>query len=268
MTWKSLFDAAGACLAAREPEEKLALTARAVAGWRAGELTLDGSVAAEPIGEQPGLPARLRLVRPRELPQRRPDTVEGRAVLFHALTHIEFVAIGLAWDAVYRFRDLPADYYDDWVRVAEEEAYHFTMLREHLNGLGADYGDWPAHNGLWEMARKTADDPLVRMALVPRCLEARGLDVNPGIRARLAAVGDERGTELLDIILRDEIGHVAIGDRWFRHLCAERTLAPEETYRTLIADYLGGWPRGPYHLEARRRAGFSERELSSLEGNE
>lgn len=262
---ETLFAAAQACLAACEAGEKVRLTRETAGAWRAGRLSLDSGTDAEPIGE-PGRPARLRLVTPRELPRRRPTTQEGRAVLYHALAHIEFNAINLAWDAAYRFRGMPEAFYDDWVRVADEEAHHFTLLRDHLRALGHEYGDFPGHNGLWEMAGKTAHDPLVRMALVPRCLEARGLDVNPGIKAKLLEVGDEIGAGILDIILRDEIGHVAVGDRWFRFLCSERGLNPEVTYRSLIEQYMTGPLRGPFHRDARLEAGFTEAELAYLEG--
>lgn len=265
MNETNLFDAALACLRAAEAADKVALTRATAQAWRDGRLSLTAATAAQDIAAA-GRPARLHLVMPRDLPQRRPDSREGCAILFHALTHIEFNAINLAWDAVYRFRGMPDAFYGDWIRVAEEEACHFELLRAHLNTLGADYGDWPGHNGLWEMALKTAHDPLVRMALVPRCLEARGLDVNPGIQAKLRGAGDEEGCALLDIILRDEIGHVAIGDRWFRHLCAERGLEVEATYRQLMDEYMKGPPKGPFHLEARRRAGFSEAELAYLQG--
>ncbi len=260
-----LFSAAESCLTTCEAEQKVAATHAAAEAWRNGRLSLEQPAAPEPIGE-PGRPARLRLVLPRDLPQRRVTAPEGRAVLYHALTHIEFNAINLAWDAAYRFRGMPRAFYDDWVQVADEEAYHFRLLRDHLRSVGHDYGDFPGHNGLWEMARKTAHDPLVRMALVPRCLEARGLDVNPGIKARLLEVGDETGAALLDIILRDEIGHVAIGDRWFRYLCNQRDLEPESTYRALVDEYMSGPLRGPFHTAARRKAGFTEAELAYLEG--
>jgi uncharacterized ferritin-like protein (DUF455 family) len=262
----SLFSAAERCLRAVEPGEKVALTRDAAAAWRGGGLSLLGGEAPLPIGE-PGRPARPPLVSPRELPKRSPASAEGRAVLYHALTHIEFNAINLAWDAVYRFRGLPQAFYDDWVRVADEEAYHFTLLRDHLRSLGHEYGDFPAHDGLWRMAIDTAHDPLVRMALVPRCLEARGLDASPAIRAKVLDAGDTAGAALLDIILRDEIGHVAIGDRWYRALCRERGLEPEGTYRALVAEYMKGPLRGPFHHDARRQAGFSEAELAYLEGS-
>ncbi len=200
------------------------------------------------------------------MPRRELNGPEGHAALIHALAHIEFTAINLALDAVYRFSGLPAGYYGDWLRVAAEEALHFRLLRDHLRGLGRDYGDFPAHEGLWDMARKTADDPLARMALVPRLMEARGLDVTPGIQDKLRGFGDRSGAAILDIILRDEVGHVAAGDRWFRHLCTERGLAPEPTYRSLIAECSAPRPRRPFNLTARLAAGFSRDELADLAG--
>lgn len=260
-----LFDAAEHCLACAEPAAKAAATVEVARRWRAGELTLQSDGKAAPIGE-PGRPARPELVAPRDLPRRGLGSAEGHAALIHAIAHIEFNAINLAWDAVYRFRDLPRAFYDDWVRVADEEAYHFGLVRDHLRELGFDYGDFPAHNGLWEMAQKTAGDALLRMALVPRVLEARGLDVTPGIMRRLAAQGDEAAVAVLAVILRDEVGHVAIGTRWFHHLCAARDLPPEETFRRLFDQYMSGRASGPLHRSARRRAGFSEDELNFLEG--
>ena len=250
---------------ASDPDEKVRMTQAAAQAWRDGELSLMDAIEVEEIPE-PGRPENLQLVQPRDLPRRKPTTPEGRAILIHALTHIEFNAINLGWDAVYRFHGMPKQYYDDWVRVADEEAYHFTLLREHLRELGYEYGDYPGHNGLWEMANKTAHDVMVRMALVPRCLEARGLDVNPGIKAKLVESGDEKAGELLDIILHDEIGHVAIGDRWFRYLCQQREIDMESTYRELVEHYMKGQLRGPFHFEARRQAGFTEAELAYLDG--
>jgi uncharacterized ferritin-like protein (DUF455 family) len=245
------------------PDEKLRLTAEVAGAWLAGNLSLEAEGPPAPIGE-PGRPARPRLVPPRELPARGLGSPEGRAAFVHALAHIELNAINLAWDAVYRFRGLPREYYADWVGVAEEEARHFALLRAHLRGLGHEYGDFDAHDGLWAMARATASDPLERMALVPRVLEARGLDVTPGMRARLAAAGDPEGAAILDLILREEIGHVAAGSRWFRYLCAARGLAPEPTFQGLVAGRFRGALRGPFNLEARRVAGFTEVELDAL----
>lgn len=260
---ENIFAAAAACIAESDAAEKAGVSRATAARWRAGELPLTPASAPRAIAA-PGRPPRPLLVSPRELPRRGFNTLDGRAALIHAVAHIEFNAINLAWDAVYRFRGLPRDYYDDWARVADEEAYHYTLLRERLRALGYDYGDFPAHNGLWEMAEETAHDVLVRMALVPRVLEARGLDVTPGMMERLREAGDEETAALLEIILRDEIGHVAIGTRWFRHISAERGLDPEETFRSLIGAYLKGRIKGPFHHAARLQAGFSEEELASL----
>jgi len=262
---ENLFDAAYRCLVATDPDEKVALTQRLAEGWRAGVFALEGGAAVERLHE-PGRPVRPQLVQPRNLPKRKPTTPEGLAVLFHALTHIEFNAINLGLDALYRFRDMPHDYYSDWIQVADEEAYHFGLLRDHLRSFDHDYGDFDAHNGLWEMALETDYDVMARMALVPRCLEARGLDVSPGIRAKLVEAGDEAGAALLDIILLDEIGHVAIGNRWFHQLCNERGVDVESSYRALLERHMKGQIRGPFHREARLEAGFSAEELDYLEG--
>jgi uncharacterized ferritin-like protein (DUF455 family) len=170
---------------------------------------------------------------------------------------------------VYRFRDQPHEYYNDWLQVAAEEAYHFSLLRERLRTFAHDYGDLPGHDGLWDMARRTAHDPLVRMALVPRVLEARGLDATPGMMSKLRQAGDEETAAILAIILRDEIGHVEIGSRWFKQLCAQRALDPEKTFQTLLAQHFNGGLRGPFNIEARLSAGFSPGELTMLEtGND
>ena len=187
--------AAAACLACADPDEKLRLTAVAAQAHAAGALCAGPGVAAQAIGE-PGRPSRPRLVLPRDVPQRGLGSEEGRAALVHAVAHIEFNAINLAWDAVYRFRDMPEAYYADWVGVAADEARHFALLRTRLRELGHDYGDFDAHNGLWQMARKTAHSCLARMALVPRVLEARGLDVTPGMIARLRGVDDNRSSSM------------------------------------------------------------------------
>ncbi|EON12197.1 ferritin-like domain-containing protein [Pandoraea sp. SD6-2] len=233
--------------------------------------------ASDPAGEAeahdagiPGRPALPRLVSPRELKHRAVTSVEGRAALLHALAHIEFNAINLALDALWRFDGLPAAYYDDWLRVAAEEAYHFTLLSTHLKSLGDAYayGCFPAHDGLWEMARRTSGDWLARLALVPRTLEARGLDASPPIKAKLASAGDAAGAAILDIILRDEIGHVAIGNRWYRWGCERAGCDPIETYSRLAIQYRAPRLRGPFNLEARRAAGFDDDELAALQASE
>jgi uncharacterized ferritin-like protein (DUF455 family) len=225
----------------------------------------DPSLEIAAPADLPGRPALPQLVRPAELARRPAATASGRAALLHSIAHIEFNAINLALDAVWRFGGMPEAYYRDWLRVADEEATHFTLLCERLQAHGTAYGDFPAHNGLWEMAEKTAGDVLARMALVPRTLEARGLDASPAVRAKLAAAGDEVSARVIDVILRDEIGHVAIGNRWFRHLCEQRGLEVHAAYAGLSAAYAAPRLRGPFNLAARRAAGFDEAELRALE---
>lgn len=212
-----------------------------------------------------GRPGRPRLVAPKRLPRRGLGTVAGRTALVHAVAHIEFNAVNLALDAALRFEGMPDDYYRDWLRVAHDEARHFRMLRRRLNELDADYGDLPAHNGLWDMAEKTAHDALVRMALVPRVLEARGLDVTPGMIERLRQAGDEKTVSLLEVILEEEEVHVAIGTRWFRYLCEQRGVEPESTFERLLRSHAREQVRGPFNRPARRRAGFTDPELERLE---
>ena len=221
-----------------------------------------------PVG-LPGCPARPELRTHLDVPRRSPFTAPGLAALIHAVTHIEFNAINLALDAAWRFDGMPQAYYLDWVKVAAEEAYHFSLLRAHLQSLGHDYGDFPAHTGLWDMTAKTSGDVLARMALVPRTLEARGLDATPAMQAKLRRVGTPAAlgvVAILDIILRDEIGHVAIGNHWYRHLCSQRGLDPVSTYALLASRYEAPALKGPFNLAARRAAGFEETELALLGG--
>ena len=258
---RSLFVALGAALATPEIGQKLALTAAVAADWQAGNLDWRDATAVDLVC---GRPARPELVPPKMLPQRGVQSPAGRARMLHAIVHIEFSAINLALDHAARFRGMPEQYYADWIGVAAEEAYHFTILRQRLQALGHDYGDFPAHAGLWDMAEKTAGDVLARMALVPRLLEARGLDATPPIRNKLAQAGDDESARLLDIILRDEIGHVGLGDAWFRRLCGERNLEPESTYRQLLETFDAPWPQAPLNESARLEAGFSRAELAAL----
>ncbi|MFZ2294980.1 MAG: ferritin-like domain-containing protein [Polaromonas sp.] len=215
----------------------------------------------------PGCPMRPELRSHLDVPKRSPFTPEGLAALLHAVTHIEFNAINLALDAIWRFEGMPQAYYLDWLKVAAEEAHHFSLLRALLQSMGHDYGDFPAHTGLWDMTRKTEADALARMALVPRTLEARGLDATPPMQAKLRKVGTPdalRAVAILDVILRDEIGHVAIGNHWYRHLCAQRGLEPVATYAVLARQYAAPRLKGPLNLDARREAGFDDAELAQL----
>jgi uncharacterized ferritin-like protein (DUF455 family) len=217
----------------------------------------------EPAG-LPGRPTRPALVDPARLPRRSAFTVTGRAALLHAIAHIEFNAINLALDALWRFEGLPEAYYRDWLQVAAEEAQHYTLLAGHLATLGHAYGDFDAHDGLWAMAEQTRADFVARMALVPRTLEARGLDATPAIQRKLARAGDARAVAILAVILRDEVGHVAIGNRWYRWACARARLEPLAHYALLAQRHGAPRPKPPFNLEARRAAGFDDDELAAL----
>lgn len=261
----SVFACAALCLRLADPAAKLAATARAAQAFAAGRLALDADAPPpEPIAV-PGRPPRPRLVSPRALPHRGLGTPEGRLALLHAVAHIEFNAINLAWDAVYRFRGMPYDYYRDWIGVAADEARHFSMLHARLAELGGAYGDFDAHDGLWEMAVKTADSCLARMALVPRVLEARGLDVTPGMIARLRGCGDAASAAILEVILHEEVAHVAAGSRWFAWCCARECRDPDATFAALIAEHARAALKGPFNRDARLAAGFSAVELARLE---
>ena len=225
---------------------------------RVAALTCIAPVAAAPL--QPGRPALPMLVRPRDVPARGLGSIEGRAALCHAVAHIEFNAINLALDAALRFGAMPDAYYADWLSVAQDEARHFLMMRQRLQQLGFDYGDFTAHNGLWESAEKTAHDVLVRMACVPRVLEARGLDVTPKLINRLREVRDLDTVAVLEVILAEEVRHVEIGSRWFRWCCAERGLEPAPTFRRLLAEQ-NILLRPPFNVPARLTAGFEMQEF-------
>lgn len=213
----------------------------------------------------PGLPKQLKLVYPRELKQRGIQKQTGRNVLMHSIAHIEFNAINLALDAAYRFRDQPHEYYIDWLRVASDEARHFQMVNNYLIKNNSQYGEFPAHNGLWQMAVETQHDVMARMALVPRVLEARGLDVTPGIIKRLNTVNDNTGVAILEVIYKDEIEHVNIGSRWFKYYCQQAQLEPKQTFMQLIDKHLHGQLKGPLNLPARLLAGFEQEELEQIE---
>jgi len=256
---------ARACLEAAQPADKVAGTLHAARLCASGGCVVPTMHA--PASElRPGRPPRPELVHFSRVARRQLGTTAGRAAFLHALAHIEFNAINLAWDAVCRYHGLPERFYLDWCRVAGEEAQHFEMLGNRLHELGYAYGDFPAHDGLWEMAEKTAHDVLVRMALVPRVLEARGLDVTPGMIARLEQVGDARSVLILQRILADEIGHVRTGSYWFRYLCRQRALDPLQTFRRLWCEYRLGPVRKPLNSTARLAAGFDAGELEMLEG--
>ncbi len=256
-------------LCTSEPGQKVAATHALFEALQAGRTVLSPAEHLTPDTTRslPGRPARPLLIAPVDVPQRSAFTPEGFAMLLHAVAHIEFNAIDLALDAIWRFPDMPADYYTDWMRVAHEEAIHFGLLRAHLQTLGHDYGDFAAHNSLWEMCLRTQHDVTARMALVPRTMEARGLDATPPMQARLRKVGTPaalRAVEILDVILRDEIGHVAVGNRWYGWLCERQGIEPLAHYRRLAREHSAPRLKPPFNEPARRAAGFSDAELSAM----
>lgn len=259
----NLFEQALSCLLINNPLEKVTSVYRLQDDCLLGKLNT--IVSSEIISlVEPGRPENPRLVDPKDVPRRKFNSLNGRLSLVHAIAHIEFNAINLALDAVYRFQTMPEKYYTDWCRVAAEEAQHFTMLSDYLESHGMSYGDVAAHNGLWEMAVKTDFDVLVRMALVPRVLEARGLDVTPGMIEKLQSTGDAELISILQKIFDDEIGHVKIGTYWYKYLCDEKQLEPKETFIKLIEKYMKGAKFGPFETAARIEAGFTHDELESL----
>jgi uncharacterized ferritin-like protein (DUF455 family) len=259
----AIFERTAECLAISSPGEKCQAVSDLWLAVEAGNFEFDPHTPVIPIGVA-GHPPKPELVAPSQLQRRRLGSEKGRAALVHAITHIEFNAINLALDAAYRFRDLPSQFYTDWISVAAEEARHFQLLSTRLQSLGFSYGDFPAHNGLWEMAQRTADDCMKRMALVPRVLEARGLDVTPGMIERLKTVDDYETVRVLEIILEEEVRHVEIGSHWFRVCCDQRGLEPEATFLGLLKEYFGGSLRGPFNIPARMQAGFTQREMDAI----
>ena len=264
---KTIFEYAQICLQNPEIDKKIATTHLAWQKLQAGELSFASLQPVDSISLTQ-FPAKPQLLPPREMPRRRLNSPTGVAAMFHALAHIEFVAIYLAWDILYRFRGLPEPFYRDWLKVADEEAQHFSLIRNHLLALGIDYGDFPAHQGLWEHAEDTAGDLLARLAIVPRCMEARGLDVTPAMIEKFQARNDEKSVAILTRILTDEVGHVAIGSYWFKLLCQQQGYDSEQKYRDLLQQFYKGKPKAPFNREMRIIAGFSTAELNWLETNE
>lgn len=257
---RTLADLACEILNEPDPERKVTLSRTARGAW-------SGLGRARPP-DRPARPARPPLLPPREMPKRSFGGPAGRAAMFHALAHIELNAVDLAWDIIARFAgdDLPEAFYADWLTVAEEEAGHFALLRRHLNAMGADYGDHPAHDGLWQAAEKTAYDLLARLAIVPLVLEARGLDTTPNALTRLDAQGDAAAVAVLQVIYRDEIRHVSIGTRWFRHVARTRGLDARDAFHACIRRDFRGGLKAPFNHEARAEADFPKDWYEPLAG--
>ena len=262
---KNVFEFAENCLHNSTVDELLMWTHQAWQYAESGQLNFASENPVLSIAEV-NFPNSPILLPPKDMPKRKFGSTEGIAAFFHAIAHVEFIAIYLAWDILYRFRDLPQAFYQDWLRIADEEAQHFELIRIHLKSFGLNYGDLPAHNGLWDHATDTAENLLARLAMVPRCMEARGLDVTPAIINKFRHHGDAACVVLLTRILNDVVGHVERGSYWFKHVCTLQNAEPEAKYRELIQQYyLGGMPKGPFNREMRIIAGFSNAELDWLE---
>lgn len=254
----TLRGAARAVVAAPDPVEKVRLAQITGAAWRDRRLPIGARSTAEPMPDRPGRPAKPELLSPRAMPRRSTQGLRGRIALLHAMAHIELNAVDMTWDLVGRFAHvaLPRSFFDDWVEVAAEEAGHFALVSRRLGELGAAYGDLPAHDGLWQAAQATADSLIARIAIVPLVLEARGLDVSPGLIASLEAAGDTASAAVLGVIYQDEKRHVAYGAKWFRWLAEQAGLAPEPLFHDLVRRNFRGGLKPPFNDRARAEAGL------------
>ncbi|MCH9699469.1 MAG: ferritin-like domain-containing protein [Gammaproteobacteria bacterium] len=259
----NLFEIADQCLHYSTLNEKVMLSRHAAQLAKQSVLSFDRQSTVKSI-DQVSFPGKPVLVAPKALPRRRLGTLNGRIALLHAVAHIECYAIYLAWDIIYRFDNQPQQFYLDWLSVAADEARHFAMIKQRLQDLGSDYGQLPAHQGLWDVAVDTADNLLARLALVPRYMEARGLDATPGMVERLTMHGDLESAALLQQIVDEEVAHVGFGSKWFDTICQQRGLDSEATYFNLLQRYLNGDVRGPFNHSLRKLAGFSDDEIKRL----
>jgi uncharacterized ferritin-like protein (DUF455 family) len=260
MSTLAIRDKAGEALAEASVDRKVLLALQLAAFNESGQMVRSSMTLS------PGFPARPLLVSPTAVPKRGFGGIHSRdyAALIHSIAHIEFNAINLALDAAWRFDNMPDQYYRDWIKVAFEEAEHFSLLNAHLASLGFAYGDFEAHAGLWEMAERTSHDVLHRMALVPRVLEARGLDATPRLLPKIRSMGDRNGVQILERILADEVGHVSIGNHWFRFICEQRGIDAQMTMRWLWRQYDAPPAFPPINEDARRAAGFDDEDFEFL----
>ncbi|MCT8328590.1 ferritin-like domain-containing protein [Albidovulum sediminis] len=256
---KSLAERADEVLRTADGRAKTALSHAHAADWvaaRKAGTPLPVGRATPP--DRPARPARPELLPPRDVPRRRPGTAQGRVALLHTLAHIELNAVDLHWDIVARFTDvtMPMGFYDDWVKAADEESKHFNLLCDCLEAMGSHYGALPAHVGMWRAAEDTADDLMGRLAVVPMVLEARGLDVTPGMIEIFRKAGDAQATTALETIYAEEVGHVAYGAKWFNFLCGRANLDPKDSFHTLVRRYFHGALKPPFNEEKRAEAGL------------
>lgn len=255
---KSLTEGALAALLACDLDDKITLTHQMAQAWKGRHLSLTSSIRITPP-DRPGRPDRPILIPPSDVQKRPLKSAKGRLALVHAIAHIELNAIDLALDIIVRFGNarMPRSFFDGWVNVAQEEAKHFGLLRNRLQKMGADYGDLPAHDGLWEAAGETGHDIHARLAVVPLVLEARGLDVTPPLIEKLRSFGDHETADIFNIIYEDEKGHVAVGAKWFRFLCHRQGLEPAETFNKLVRKHFRGHLKGPFNHRARCASGLT-----------
>jgi uncharacterized ferritin-like protein (DUF455 family) len=255
----SLALAARAIVSTVDTAEKVRLAKLTAKAWFGRQLSLGRLSTDAGMPDRPGRPDKPELISPRNMPKRAVGGDKGRFAMLHALAHIELNAVDMTWDLVGRFihEDVPRDFFDNWVQVGLEEAKHFEMLANRLVEMGGQYGDLPAHDGLWQAAQATGHDLLARIAVVPLVLEARGLDVTPSILASLEAAGDPASAHILGIIYRDEKRHVAFGAKWFRYLCAQAGHAPEPTFHRLVRENFRGPIKPPFNESARSEAGLT-----------
>ena len=255
----SLVAGARAVVMASDPRDKVLIAGATAAAWRARTLSIGTLSASEPMPDRPGRPEKPELKPPRDMPRRSPHGVRGRVALLHSLAHIELNAVDMTWDLIGRFahESVPRSFFDDWVRVGDEEAAHFALVSRRLGELGAAYGDLPAHDGVWQAAQATGHDLVARIAVVPLVLEARGLDVSPAMIASLETAGDHASADVLRVVYRDEMGHVACGAKWFRFLADRFGVAPEPLFHTLVRRHFRGPIKPPFNDRARAEAGLT-----------
>jgi uncharacterized ferritin-like protein (DUF455 family) len=252
---RSVAQAARAVLDAADPLNKVKAARAAARDWRLGRLEHRFDLA---MPDRPARPDAPELLPPNRMPKRKSGSERGRIALIHALTHIEFVAIDLAFDMVGRFGGaFPRGFTDDWMQVGADEAMHFALLDRRLKQLGSHYGALPAHDGLWDAAAETAHDVIARLAVVPMMLEARGLDVTPGMIGRFTAVGDDATARILTRILNDEVNHVRAGRIWFESACISQSFVPETTWQMLVRRHYRGALKPPFNDSARDSAGLT-----------
>lgn len=261
---KNLYQEARHCFLLSDPDEKLNASLEVAGAFQAGQLEWKEGAIAENL-TMPGRLDRPLLVSPDLVPRRGFGTVVRRAALIHALAHIELTAVNLAWDCIYRYRGMPREYYQDWASAAADEAKHFFALRARLRAMGFDYGDFAAHDELWESAMQTAGDLVDRMGILHRVYEARALDVVPKTLEKFQTIGDLKTAAVLATVANDEVRHVGAGTRWFRYRCEQKGVDPDVMFFGLLKKYMSRSPKGPFNREARSKAGFSDNELALLE---